>query len=88
MWMTIFMLAMAIAVICVAVNQIIMNFTVKGLRRQCQEAEKKLTGLEGRIQSQPLEIISALYGQRCKQMSKTNYPHRGWTKGDEESEKE
>lgn len=51
MWMTIFMIAMAIAVICVAVNQIIMNFAVKGLRRQWKDAEKKLTGLEERGRS-------------------------------------
>lgn len=40
--------------------------------------EKRLADLEKKIQNQPLEIISALQGQRNEQMSKSRFPrHQG-----------
>lgn len=45
-------------------------------KKQWQELEKRVADLEKRVQSQPLEIISALCGHQNKQMSKTNLPHR------------
>lgn len=46
MCMTISMIAMAVAVAIMAVNQIITNRTVKELHRRCRELENRLADLE------------------------------------------
>lgn len=43
-------------------------------KKRLDALEKRLTDLEKKVQSQPLEIISALNGHKNKQMSKSRFP--------------
>lgn len=45
-------------------------------KKRLDALEKKVDDLEKQVQSQPLEIIRTLYGQRNIQLTKTNLPHR------------
>lgn len=44
-------------------------------KKRWKTLEKKVADLEKQVQSQPMEIISALRGYRNEQMSKSSRPH-------------
>lgn len=50
MRITISVIAMEIAAVYVAINQIITNFRLMKLRSRCQELEKKVADLENQVQ--------------------------------------
>lgn len=44
-------------------------------KKRWNDLEKKVTDIEKRVQSQPLEIISALCGAKNEQMRKSGFSH-------------